>query len=175
MSQPGGRADLAPYPDWAARYFVHRDPAYREFILRNGDLAGSWPVHLREADSQMVSFDRKPNFWLDARAVPFGTGPLGDLKATGPATPDNAHVPSLAYVPYLLTGDRYYADEMKFWAYYVLISTWPGMGNADRKGSRGLLVQNRSAAWPGGCATWPTRPPTYLARIPTAPTWARRW
>jgi hypothetical protein len=37
---------------------------------------------------------------------------------TGPLAPDDEHQPSLALVPYLLTGDRYYADEMAFWANY---------------------------------------------------------
>src|SRR4051812_8651687 len=50
MSMHGGRAALAPYPDWTARYLVHKDPAQRAFVLANGDLAGSWPVHVREAD-----------------------------------------------------------------------------------------------------------------------------
>jgi hypothetical protein len=80
---------------------------------------------------------------------PVGANKLSDQAALGPLTPDNPHQPSLAYIPYLVTGDRYYADEMKFWADYVLIGTWPGMNNASRKGRKGLLVQNqvRGLAW----------------------------
>ena len=41
---------------------------------------------------------------------------------------DNAHQPSIAYVPYLLTGDRYYAEEMAFWANYAMMKTSPEAG-----------------------------------------------
>ena len=60
--------------------------------------------------------------------------------------PDNAHQPSLAYVPYLLTGDRYYADEMAFWADYAMIRTYNGDGV---RGSLGILAYNevRGFGW----------------------------
>src|SRR3954464_2936224 len=45
-----------------------------------------------------------------------------------PMLPDNAHQPSIAFVPYLLTGDRYYAEEMGFWANYGMMRTYPGDG-----------------------------------------------
>ena len=35
-------------------------------------------------------------------------------------------MPSLAFVPFLLTGDRYYADEMMFWADYAMLRTYNG-------------------------------------------------
>ena len=37
-----------------------------------------------------------------------------------PWTLDRAHQPSLAYIPYLMTGDLYYLEEMHFWASYDL-------------------------------------------------------
>src|SRR5262249_33020865 len=48
MPEHGGRPELAPYPDWAARYLIHRDPVQGRYVLAHGDLAGSWPVHIRE-------------------------------------------------------------------------------------------------------------------------------
>ena len=42
-----------------------------------------------------------------------------------PLIPDDAHQPSIAYVPYLITGDRYYAEEMAFWANYSMLRTYP--------------------------------------------------
>ena len=55
---------------------------------------------------------------MAARRCRWYTGAGTITAAPGPDAliPDNAHQPSLAYVPYLLTGDRYYADEMAFWA-----------------------------------------------------------
>jgi hypothetical protein len=147
MPAHGGRPEIAPYPDWTARYLAHRNPQQGQYVLANGDLAGSWPVHVREADGRLISIDERPNFWLDYRAED-GNKPRGDLAAAGPLTPDIAHQPSLAYVPYLVTGDRYYADEMRFWANYVLIRTYQDDYNY-RRGAEGWLGGNevRGIAW----------------------------
>jgi hypothetical protein len=153
MPQHGGRPEIAPYPDWTARYVAHRNPTQGRFVLANGDLAGSWPVHVREPDGSLVSIDKRPGFWLDGRERQYRPdGPRGKIYDGGlaePARPDVAHQPSLAYVPYLITGDRYYADEMKFWANYCLLSSWPGDNNAVRGGSKGYLQGNevRGIAW----------------------------
>lgn len=148
MPNHGGRPELAPYPDWTARYLVHGDPVQKDYVLAHGDLAGSWPVHVRESDGRMVSIDERPNYWLDWRADP-GDRPAGDLSATGPLVPDNAHQPSLAYVPYLVTGDRYYADELAMWANYVLLVTFQDLYNNARGGSLGFLQPNevRGIGW----------------------------
>src|SRR5262249_51823973 len=99
--------------------------------------------------------------WLDRRA---GDRPKGGLAGTGPLQPDIAHQPSLAYVPYLVTGDRYYADEMAFWGNYVLIGTFqdsyynrrgggmihgPGSNSPVHPGSWGSLMANevRGIGW----------------------------
>jgi hypothetical protein len=179
MSSHSGRAELAPFPDWTARYLVNRNPAQLRYVLANGDLSGSWPVHVREPEvgqfagvgaGRLVSLNQRPLLWYDLRAesefmqdgVPLPPGsrdgdgnafppgalanstPLDFVKGwpmpmreyteavpepdQSPLTPDNAHQPSLAYVPYLLTGDRYYADEMAFWANYGMLRTYPADG-----------------------------------------------
>src|SRR6185503_511107 len=163
------------------RYLVHRDPAQRAFVLANGDLAGSWPVHVREADTsptsgvgagKFISLDQRPTIWYDQRAQESGVDYVKGLPlpireytficAPPPAAPDpgcqpvpsnqtrlipdNAHQPSLAYVPYLLTGDRYYADEMAFWADYAMMRTYNGDGV---RGALGILAYNevRGFGW----------------------------
>jgi hypothetical protein len=168
MPGHGGRPELAPYPDWTARYLVHRDATQRDFVLANGDLSGSWPIHVREAEDgaasgvgaeRYVSLDQRPSIWFDGRAQ--GTGvdyvhgtplPIREYGSTtpgpgqSPLIPDNAHQPSLAYVPYLLTGDRYYAEEMAFWANYSMLRTY----NADGvRSSQGILQSNevRGFGW----------------------------
>jgi hypothetical protein len=170
MSDHSGRPELAPFPDWTARYLVHRDPAQRSFVLANGDLSGSWPIHMREAETgsahsgigseRLVSIDQRPTLWLDERApgsaewdyihgTPLPMREYGaDIAGPGqsPLLPDNAHQPSIAYVPYLLTGDRYYAEEMAFWANYGMVRTYPGDG---LRSSQGILQGNepRGYAW----------------------------
>src|SRR5207244_88448 len=166
MSDHSGRAELAPFPDWTARYLVHKDPAQRAFVLANGDLSGSWPIHVREAENaarsglggeRFVSLDERPSLWFDERAQQAGWDfvagtPLPmreyttDTPAAGqsPLLPDNAHQPSIAFVPYLLTGDRYYAEEMAFWANYGMVRTYPGDGV---RGSQGILENGEVRAF----------------------------
>jgi hypothetical protein len=164
MPAHGGRQELAPYPDWTARYLVHQDPTQRAMVMANGDLSGSWPIHVREAENgvnsglgseRLVSVDQRPTLWLDGRAAgsgvdhikgspmpvrEYGSGIPGPRQS--PLIPDNAHQPSLAYVPYLVTGDRYYAEEMAFWANYAMLRTY-------KRDARGLLTSNevRGIGW----------------------------
>ena len=167
MPDHGGRPDLAPFPDWTARYLVHRNLTQRAFVLANGDLSGSWPIHMREAGAlsgvgpeRLVSIDQRPNLWLDERAqtgrwdyvkgtpLPIrDTGRSSRARARSALIPDNAHQPSLAYVPYLMTGDRYYAEEMAFWANYSMARTFPGDG---LRNSQGIIENNevRGIGWP---------------------------
>jgi hypothetical protein len=193
MRDHGGRPELAPYPDWTARYLVHREPAQLRYLLAHADLAGSWPTHVREAEKgrwagigkgRLVSIAERPNFWLDGRSPP-SNGVEGDMKALGMFVPDNAHVPSLAYVPYLITGDRYHADEMAFWANGGLLRTFQDTFYNARKGADGLLGANetRGIAWglrnlADAAAYLPDNDPVraYLAaRVRTNLRWADRY
>lgn len=148
MPDHGGREEIAPLPDWAARYIIHKNPTQRNWVLAHGDLAGSWPVHVREDDFSFLTINTRPNYWLDPRAEP-ADRPQGDLSQRGPLVPDIAHQPSLAYLPYLMTGDRYYADEVAHWANYTLIATYQDRFYNCRQGSRGILACNetRGIGW----------------------------
>jgi hypothetical protein len=150
MGQTGGRAEIGPYPDWAAQYLLTKTPGLREFVLKNGDLSGSWSVHITEADgSSLISIDERPNFYF--REAQNGDGPRARLPGSSVVVgleAENAHVPSLAYVPYLLTGDRYYSDEMAYWGNFAMLYLPPAASDA-RNGSEGLLRldQARGIAW----------------------------
>jgi hypothetical protein len=94
-----------------------------------------------------MTIDQRPEFWLDERGK---DRPVWkpDRHAVGSnyvrLSPDQAHQPSLAYVPYLVTGDYYYLEEAYFWAGYCLLSTWPH----PRQDDRGILSgQVRGNAW----------------------------
>ena len=154
MDAHGGRPELAPYPDWTAEFLVHKAPAQRDYMLRHGELAASWGVHVRNTDGSMPSLDAPGQgyYWLDPRWKDPGNmsggfrGPRGHLEHR--AQPgDIAHQPSLAYVPYLLTGDRFFADELAFWANFCLIGSFATDDN--RKGPQGLLIGNevRGIGW----------------------------
>jgi hypothetical protein len=148
MNAHGGRPEIAPYPDWIAQYLVHKRDDQRQYMLRHGELAGSWGIHIKEGEGGwLVSIDRRPNFWLDTRGED-GDRPANDMRGAGPAG-DNAHQPSLAFVPYLVTGDRFFLDEMKYWANFSLLWTFQDSYSNQRGGSRGLLAYNevRGIGW----------------------------
>jgi hypothetical protein len=62
-----------------------------------------------------------------------------------PYVHDVAHQPAFAYLPYLVTGDYYYLEELQFWAMYDVFATNPGY----RQNVKGLLQaeQVRGQAW----------------------------
>ena len=159
MGAHGGRAELGPLPDWTARFLATKNAAQGAFVLANGDLAGSWPIHVREPDQavlsglgteHLLSIVEEPDAWLFSggsgiKGAPlpmpeYGSGVPGPGQS--PLGPSNAHVPDLAYVPYLLTGDRYYAEEMAFWANHGMLAT-------NGHGAAGLLAGNevRGFGW----------------------------
>jgi len=148
MPTTGGRPEIAPYPLWAARYLLTMDPRAKAFVLAAGELAGSWPIHVRaRATGRVLTIDQRPEFWLDERGKdrPRWKPPrhAPDPKQQR-LTPDLAHQPSLAYVPYLATGDYYYLEEAYFWANYCLLDSWPH----PRQNERGILAgQIRGDAW----------------------------
>jgi len=148
MPTTGGRPEIAPYPAWTVRYLLTMDPDAKALVLANGDLAGSWPIHMRSSKTaRVLTIDERPKFWADSRGTdrpvwkPDRAAPRGQDK---PLSPDSAHQPSLAYVPYLATGERYYLDEAQLWAGWCLLATF----DAPREGARGLLRgQIRGDAW----------------------------
>ena len=164
MGSPGGRAEIAPYPNWTAQYLIHKRPDQLAYMLKHADLSGSWVGHITKPDGlTLISLDEMPNYWLDGRAGTNPSGPNGTRKPDGflygwGEALENAHLPSLTFVPYLLTGDRFYLDQQKLWGNYAMLSTWPG--DASRGGGQGILAPNqtRGMAWGlrvlGECAAY---------------------
>ena len=155
MPSTGGRNDLGIMPGWAATYLLSMDPRAKTVTLGTADLAGSWSSHYRDKNTD------RPISLID---YPYMTmlGTRGDTKnpATGqyemfPSCPsslcttsnkhDVSHQPGFAYLPYLVTGDYYYLEELQFWAMYNVFQSNPGY----RKNIQGLLSndQVRGQAW----------------------------
>lgn len=148
MPTTGGRPEIAPYPEWTVRYLLGMDPQRKSLVLAGGDLAGSWPIHVRaRKTNRIMTIDDRPKFWLDARGTdrpewkPPRHKPGEDQVKL---SPDLAHQGSYAYVPYLVTGDFYYLEEAYFWANYCLLATW----YHPRRNEEGILSgQIRGNAW----------------------------
>jgi hypothetical protein len=123
MPGTGGRWEMEPYPAWSVAYVLSGAPKTYEAILHaDGNGAGAFYIHVRQDGApgyDVRSVNPQPldrGFRIPLYRLPDGTKP--------PVQPDHAHAPSLGYAAYLLTGDKFYAEEASFWASYQL-GEWP--------------------------------------------------
>ena len=145
----GGRGDIGPLPSWTTLALLSQSKEAIEVTHGVGDLAGSFSVHYRDRETgRAMSIDDHPTVTLNQSAGQYSDP--GDklpscANCDSPYTVDAAHQPSLSFVPYLLTGDPYYLDELYFWASFNFIDQ-----NWDYRGKeQGLLEsqQVRAQAW----------------------------
>jgi hypothetical protein len=128
MPTTGQRPDIGPLPGWTVAWLISMDSKASEMMLNAGDLGGSFPSHYRnEKTGRPASTEEFPKISTHYNFVGRGNGnlPLADLAGLPkPFTAEASHEPSLAFVPYLVTGDRYYLEELQFW------SQWNAWGTA---------------------------------------------
>ncbi|CCG40535.1 calcium-binding protein [Magnetospirillum molischianum] len=151
MGTPGGRPDIGPETTWAARALLSQDPTAMKVLFENADAAGSIPWHFRdEATGAPVRIDDHPLLWLDGRGTgkAYGSDQLPEAfsQANTGWTVDASHRPSLTYVPYLLTGSHYYADELAFQASSTIAFYAPGNWR-DLDGNLTFKAEERASAW----------------------------
>ncbi len=154
MAAGGGRPEIGALNWWEAIYLVHRTENQRQVVLRNGDLSGAWSNHLSKPDGTMVKLGDAgydpSQWWWDGRSTPrhLPLAPLSaatnfrgareglstdtDTGARGVASRYNEeHVPAPMYVAYLISGDRYYVDQAKYWATSAILHSGPGWQATD--------------------------------------------
>ncbi|HTD05647.1 hypothetical protein [Undibacterium sp.] len=152
MGQTGGRPDMALLPGWAAIHLLSMDMRARDAALGTADLAGSWPVHYRDKlTDKPISIKDYPYATTNRRTTTINPATNKDELLPAPATTgnpnsaDSAHEPGFAYLPYLLTGDYYYLEELQFWATYNMVI----FAGAYRNYDQGLFKEDqiRGQAW----------------------------
>jgi hypothetical protein len=156
MPTTGGRADIGLLPGWAAAYLLSMDRRAEQVTMGTADLAGSWSMHYRDRGTGLpVSLLDHPYMTMLGQPSDTRNPATGKLEAfptcaakSACATPnihDVAHEPSFAYLPYLVTGDYYYLEELQFWAMYDVFYSNPGY----RQHEKGLFQsdQVRAQAW----------------------------
>lgn len=154
MPATGGRADIGLLPGWAATYLLSMDKDAKIATLGMGDLAGSWSIHYRDKNTKRpVSLSDYP--YMTILGTPGDTyNPATKRRESFPICggicansniADAAHEPSFAYLPYLITGDNYYLEELQFWTMWNAFKSNPGY----RENAKGLLhqAQVRDQAW----------------------------
>jgi len=164
MPGTGGRPDIGLFPAWYVRYLYTFDPQLYQVMMGNAAASGSVPVHNRESAAgrffdeakTLDAFGRPLS--LDARPLVSMLGLSGAADAINPIGPassngwavDLAHEGSFAFVPYLITGDWYFLEEVYFFAANDLATSDPGVCEWCRNGPWGLLpsaIQTRGQAW----------------------------
>jgi hypothetical protein len=154
MPTTGAEPGIGLLPEWTSAYVLTMDQRARDATLITGDLAGSYSMHYRDKNTDRpVSLKNYPYMTLvtgpDATLNPatkqYEAFPACAGDCASPYTHDTPHQPSLAYVPYLLTGDYFYLEEMQFWAMYDVFASNPGY----RDFAKGILQsdQVRGQAW----------------------------
>lgn len=154
MQTTGGRPDIGLLPGWAVSYLLSMDKDAKAATLGTADLSGSWSHHYR---------DKKTGRPIDLFDYPYMTilGNKGDTKnpvtkqyeqfpacggdCSNPNRVDTSHAPNFAYLPYIVTGDYYYLEELQFMGMYDSFSSNPGY----RKNIKGYVHpdQVRGQAW----------------------------
>lgn len=161
----GGRPDIALAPMWYAMAIISQDKRARDMMLAMADCAGHFHIHRRDTSSgpgrsyplSVINFPRCTN-----------DGTLGDSKNTASGqyekfpsftsisttagnpkqqTVDTSHQAAFAYVPYLVTGDWFYLEELQFWAQWNMATLNPAL--TYRGAERGWISigQVRSQGW----------------------------
>lgn len=143
MGAAGYQQHIGVLPGWQAAYLSSdADPrAYRATMV-NGLASGSWSIHYRdETTGDPLLFSDYPNAsieWSGTPGIPAGTGGTN-------GTHDQAHQPSLAYLPWLLSGWWFFLDEMLFWNSRNYLS----LSYITREGASGIVFneQIRGRGW----------------------------
>ena len=127
MPGEGGRDDLGFSPRWVVNYLMSQDERAEKLMMAQADIAGHIPWYFRDnATGEAVSIDDHNSLSLIyGRRLPYSTqdrpgGELDDL--TDGWVVDAAHQPEPFYVPYLISGDRYYLDGLKMQANWNLLA-----------------------------------------------------
>jgi hypothetical protein len=115
MGMTGERSEIGLMTEQQAQYLCTGSDLALATLLAQGEAAATFPWNLR---------DEKTSAPLDVFAYPRATvyGPqagtpyIRTIKT--PFSPDAAHQPALSYLPFLLTGDPYYLEQMQ------LIAAW---------------------------------------------------
>ncbi len=151
MPETGSRGDIGTTTQGNAAWLITQNQTAEEYALAQANAAGSVPWHFFDpVTGTYLNVANNPKLWTASNSVQLGytalTQPMPTPAQSG-WTPDSAHEPDLDYVAYLMTGNRYYLDQLNAEAAYDVISTAPN----GRHDGQGIVAdgtdQVRAQAW----------------------------
>ncbi|HET7086100.1 MAG TPA: hypothetical protein VFI23_15095 [Rhizomicrobium sp.] len=152
MPSSGERPEIGLLTEYQAQYLCNGNDTALNILLAQAEAAGTFPWIMR---------DEKTNGPLDTLAYPrvttYQQGGDPFIRTINQAvTADAAHQPALTYVPYLLTGDPYYLEQLQFQASFnVVWRPWA---------ARYRTTQIRGEAW--SLRTWAQAARITPAQVP---------
>lgn len=172
MGATGNRDEIGPLTEPQADYVIRGGDTALQAMIAQAEACGSVPIHWRdEKTGAFVDFQRYPNGTVNKTVggpvIPAPPVP----RVNGAPDPryfriETGHTPGLAYLPYMLTDDPYYLEELQalgtlgigFEAYHRQIRKLPGL--ADPGQTRGYAWSMRSLFQLGVVS--PEKPPSWL-------------
>ncbi len=153
MPMVGGREDIGVTTAANTAWILTQDARAAAYAMGQAETAGAVPWNFWDAaNDTWLNTDAYPRLWSDPRG---GTGRPGDPTSGGLTqqtptdtgwTPETAHHPSLSFIPYLLTGERWILDNLNAEASWSVMASYPVL----RQDGQDLLVsggQVRAGAW----------------------------
>jgi len=135
---------------YTAQYLLSWDNRLREVVLGMGEVTASCPIHYREWDNtksfygHIISVDDRPRIRVREGKTEDLPAPIGTLSSQWEV--DQAHQWSYNYIPYLVTGERWFLDELYYWSSFNM-----NYQNPDYRGEEDGIIpdsaQVRGVAW----------------------------
>jgi hypothetical protein len=125
MATTGGRPEIGIMPDTYVAAILSGDKRAKDMMLASADVAGSWCSHRRDDTGRPIDLNHFPysaefGSASDCTNPMTGKTELLPSPVTSAGRPDSSHMAGFAYVPYMLTGDFYYLEELHFWLNFAL-------------------------------------------------------
>jgi len=133
MASTGERDEIGLVTEAQAEFL--RGDASADSMLAQAEASGTMPWHYRDEDGCAVF-----NFIEHPQASMYY--PANLPACSTPIALDVAHEPDLCFVPFLLTGDPYYLEELQFAATYNVLAS-----NPQSRGSYCIGFATRAHAW----------------------------
>lgn len=164
---PGDRPELGIATLPQADFLLFGTPAAKDSMIAQAEAAASMPLHCR---------DELTNTFFDVQANPyyaliFTNGTTNIIS--NPSVPNDddyfrlqaSHMPSLDFIPFMLTDDPYYLEEVQAAALYHIVESWyhtslqqlPGLAqpNESRNFAWGVrTIAQASYATPNSVPSW---------------------
>ena len=166
MGATGGRPDIGLFPAWYARYLYAMGQAsattsVNDYNVMTGLANCGMSVGIWQRESQTGSHFYDDAATIQAFGLPFSINnhssnqfffetAVGSV-ASNAWVLDPSHVGNFSFIPYLLTGDWFYLQEMYMQSHWELAQADPSTGtNYGRHGNWGFITfsqQTRGQAW----------------------------